>query len=162
MAGMRRLAIVLPVLFANALFAQSNPSERYENPVDGRTYIAPGGWQAYQPKGGRTPAQGKIRLDNVRLLSSQSEFGSNVGNEALIEYIRLIEKQAAEVFGQSKAGVVLIQVNSAPEHQEIQLAFQGDVDELLIARFHDRLVKLGPLKVKNSPVAFQVQISIAP
>jgi len=159
---MRRLALLPIALFASALLAQSDPSEKYENPVDGRTYTAPGGWQTYNPRGDRRPSQGKIRLDHVRLLSSQSEFGSNVGNEALIAYIQLIEKQATEVFAESKAGVVLVQVNSAPEHQEIQLAYQGEVDELLIARFHDRLVSLEPLKVRNSAVAFLLQISIAP
>ena len=158
-----RNLIVLPLaLLATGLCAQGNQSERYDNPVDGRTYVAPGGWQTYKPRGGPRPAQGKIRLDHVRLLSSQSELGSNVGEEALVQYIKQIEKQAAEVFGESKPGVVLVQVNSAPEHQEIQLAYQGEVDELLIARFHDRLVSLEPLKVRNSAVAFLLQISIAP
>jgi len=158
----RNLVLLPLALLATGLCAQGNQSERYDNPVDGRTYVAPGGWQTYKPQGGPRPAQGKIRLDHVRLLSSQSELGSNVGEEALVQYIKQIEKQAAEVFENSKAGVVLVQVNSAPEHQEIQLAFQGEIDESLIATFYDRLVNLGPLKVKNRAVAFLLQLSVAP
>ena len=161
---MRTLMLVLSTLFATELVAQGKPSERYDNPVDGRSYVAPGGWQTYKPQGesAQPAAQQKVRLDGVRLLSSQSEFSSSVGVQALASYIRQIENQAAGIFVSSKGGVVLVQVNSAPESQHIKLASQGEIEQALMQKFYDALMKMERLEVRNKAVAFQVQIAVAP
>jgi hypothetical protein len=161
---MRAMMLLLSTLFSTGLMAQGKPSERYDNPVDGRTYVAPGGWQTYKPQGGaaQPAAQQKTRLAGVRLLSSQSDFESSVGTQALATYIRQIEKHAAGIFGSSKSGTVLVQINSAPQSQDVKLASQGEIDRVLMQKFYDALMKMERLNVRNKPVAFQVQIAIAP
>ena len=161
---MRTLIFVLATMFATGLIAQDKPSERYNNPVDGRTYIAPGGWQTYKPQGGsaKPATQQKARLDGIRLLSSQSDFESSVGTQALANYIREIEKHAASIFGLSKSGTVLVQVNSTPQSQDIKLASQGEIDQVLMQTFYKELMNMERLNVRNKAVAFKVQFAIAP
>lgn len=143
--------------------AQAAQQERYDNPVDGRTYTAPGGWNEYRPGTGTKvdAPQGKVRTQHVRLLNAQSDYEGNVSVPAMAELIKRVEREAGAAFANAPKGSVLVQINCAPGSQTVKLGSQGNIDRALMQAFYDRLVKLERLPVKDKEVAFQVLITIA-
>jgi hypothetical protein len=144
------------------LLAQSAQSERYDNPVDRRTYVAPGGWNKYSPQESTAAqSQGKVRTQHIRLLSAQSDFDANVDLNAMTSMIKRVEKEAGEAFAKATKGAVLVQFNCGPQRQEVKLASEGNIDRALMQIFYDRLVKLDRLPVRQREVSFQIQFAIA-
>ncbi len=134
----------------------------YQNPVDGRTYVSPGGWKTYMPQGKSAPSStGKVHLAGVRLLNPQSEF-AELGVEALSNYIKRVVSHAEDIFGHAKSGSVLVQFTCGTNRQEVKLATKGDVDKALLQKFHERLAAMERLEVKERELAFQIEVQIGP
>jgi len=139
----------------------AQPNE-YQNPVDGKTYAAPGGWNTYQPAGGVKPTVEKVSLEGVRLLQSQDEVGSRTTAPELAAFIDLAHKAAAEVFAAyTQPTVLMVQFTCVPGKCPARIAYQGEPPPQLLQAYSDRLTQLQPLRVSGE-VKFQFILKVRP
>jgi hypothetical protein len=152
-------AIIAPL----APLASAAQTDTYRNPVDGETYVAPGGWHRYQPSGGTPPTTGeKVSLASVRLLQSQEEIGSRTSVKELAAFVRSAHAAAAEVFASyGKPAVLLVQFTCTPGACPASLASQGDPPRELLQTYYSRLKALPPLAVTGE-VKFQFTLTVQP
>lgn len=140
--------------------------QAYLNPIDGKTYVAPGGWRTYQPQPGvkREPADEKVKLEHVRLLTPEDEIASRTSIEDLAKFIKRAEQIASKVFGKSdKRLKLLVEFTCSPSGHELQIAHQPeDVNKGLLQAFHNALTKMDKLRVKNGKLVFQAQWTVSP
>jgi hypothetical protein len=138
------------------------PPEAYQNPVDGRTYVSPGGWKTYLPQGKVAPdSTAKVRLASVRLLNPQSDF-AELGVDVLSNYIKRVVSHAEASFAGGKGGTILAQFTCGARGQSVKLASKGEVDKALLQKFYEQLAAMEKLEVKGRDLAFQVEIQIGP
>ena len=156
---MRHTIAFLLMLFPIMGFSQETA---YPNPVDGRTYVAPGGWKTYEPKGGVKPSDKKVSLDGIRLLQSQDEIAARTTVEKLAAFIESARAAGDDVFSSyGKPAALLVQFTSAPGHHTVEIASQGEIPRELLQRYYDKLETLRPLDTTGQ-VRFQFGIRIAP
>ena len=140
--------------------------QAYHNPIDGKTYIAPGGWKTYHPQSGAKaePAEGKVKLDHVRLMTSEDEVASRASIEDLAKFIKQAERIASETFGKSNKRLkLLVEFTCSPSGHELQITHQPeDADKELLQAFHKALSKMDKLAVKTGKLVFQVQWTVSP
>jgi len=142
--------------------ASVSQEEPYHNPVDKKTYVAPGGWDVYTPDGGVKPTGENVQLDGVRLLQSQDEIASRTSAPELAAFIDVAHKAAAEVFAAyDKPTVLLVQFTCAPGTCPAQIAYQGDPPQELLQAYHDKLGQLQPLRCSGE-VRFQFTLRVRP
>ena len=138
------------------------PDEVYQNPVDKKSYVAPGGWNTYRPSGGVEPTAEKVSLEGVRLLQSQEEIGNRTSVRELATFIDLAHRAASEVFASyDTPAVLLVQFTCLPEKCPPDIAFQGEPPQELLRAYYDRLKQLKPLRVSGE-VKFQFTLRVRP
>jgi hypothetical protein len=144
--------------------APASPDEAYLNPVDKKTYLAPGGWKTYLPETPRPDEPGrKVRTQHVRLLSSQSDIETRTTVADLAAFIREAERLADESFGKSgRRFQVMAQFHCQPTGHEVKLAHQGDATQELLQEYYDALTAAKKLRVKDGEVSFQLELSVSP
>jgi hypothetical protein len=150
-----------------ALVIGFNQPEAYENPVDGRTYVSAGGWQTFRPK---TQAMARktvestttVRLEGVRLLSSQDEFSASVDAKPLAALNEFILAAAIEALGAtSTAFELLVQCKlSATARPHFRLAIQGHPDQKLIRHFNHLLESSPDLRSRRATILFQTHVVV--
>ena len=169
-------AIVFALVFAflfgcadrSAENSKGNPvksDEAFHNPVDNKTYVAPGGWKSYQPENPRTDEPGKkVKTEQIRLLTSQDDIAARTTVKELASFIQVAERLADESFGKSaKKFQLMVRFNCMPAGHNVKMAHKGDDAPLeLLQRFHDGLMAAKKLSVNQGEVAFQIELSINP
>src|SRR5215813_1217570 len=126
--------------------------ERYDNPVDGKTYVAPGGWKLYHPD---SPAQtqpdtNKVSIHRLRLLTAQKDAAARTKVEELAQFTKKVEHQAQTLLTKSdRAFELLVQFKCTPSGHEVQMSHQGEVNQRLLQDFYDALTTLEKLRVKQ-------------
>jgi len=140
------------------------PDDAFHNPVDDKTYVAPGGWKSYKPDVPRPDEPGKtVKTDRVRLLTSQSEIAERTTVADLGSFIKEAERLAEESFENSgKSFRLMVQFNCRPDGHEVKLAHQGEVTKDMLQPFYDGLTAAKKLPVKDGEVAFQLELSVRP
>lgn len=141
----------------------NQPSNQYQNPVDGQTYVAKGGWQDYQPQNPQPadPAQ-KVALDHIRLLTDQDTVSANLSTEQLSGYIK--EVTAAIVSATNDITTpfqLMLQFELKPaEKVGLQIANQGDVNDNTLQKVYDNCLALGAPQPTSQAVAFQAMFKV--
>lgn len=137
----------------------SGDSSAYQNPVDGKTYVAEGGWTEHVPRTPReVPASEPVRIQEVRLLSAESDFVDNLTTAQLSGFIRKVEQQVRTHWGEgTQPAELLIQYTLHPDADpEPQMAFRGETGALLMEKTGEALEALEPLRTQRAPVSFQI------
>ena len=148
------LALLLTAL------AGSVQGQTYENPVDKKTYTAPGGWQRYAPDGGVHESADKVGLDNVRLLQAQQDFQTRTSIEEFAAFIKAAQSLASQVFSHyEKAATILVQFTCTPGKHVVEIATQGDPPDDLLQAYYDELKILKPLRVSDE-LKFQFTLNV--
>jgi tetratricopeptide (TPR) repeat protein len=153
---------------AHAAFRQliATEDQAYHNPIDGKTYVAPGGWRTYQPQpGAKTePVKEKVKVDHVRLMTPEDEIASRTSVKDLAKFVKQAEQIASKTFGKSDKGLkLLVEFTCSPSGHELQIAHQPeDVDKELLQAFYAALAKMDKLPVKEGKLAFQIQWTVSP
>jgi hypothetical protein len=166
------LALVLVALVAGCtdrkspdpLKAALSPDEMYRNPVDNKTYVAPGGWKRYKPEHRQPDEPGrKVKSGGIRLLTPESDLAERTTPEDLAAFIREAERLADESFGKSgKKFLVIVQFTCNPTGHKIKLAHRGDATYELLQSYYDALKALKNLPVRHGEVSFQFELSVNP
>lgn len=139
-------------------------NERYDNPVDKKTYVAPGGWKEYQPSSPREPKDNaRIQNKGIRLLTAQKEIAQRTTVEALVAFFKRIDASAQSTLADvpTKA-TILAQFACSPGKHEVQISHQGDVTQEKLQSFYQALVALEAMPVSSGEVSFQLTIEIDP
>ncbi|WP_435008730.1 hypothetical protein P12x_000002 [Tundrisphaera lichenicola] len=139
-------------------------NEPYLNPVDGKTYVAPGGWKTHQPETRRPDEPGKkVKVENVRLLTSEADISIRTSVSDLATFLREAERLADETLGKSgRQFQVIAQFKCNPAGQQVELSYQGDATKELLQAYFDALEAAGKLPVKGGEVAFQIELTVSP
>lgn len=138
--------------------------ERYDNPVDKKTYVAPSGWREYQPSVPRV-AEEKARIHNngVRLLTAQGEITARTSVESLVAFIKCAEVSAQTTLADVTANAtILAQFACSPGKHDVQLAHEGNVSQDQLQSFYDALLALEAMPVTSGEISFQLTIKIDP
>lgn len=148
----------------NRTRAPASSSETFHNPVDGKTYVAPGGWQTYKPDVPRPEDPNrKVKTERIRLLTAQDVMATRTTVEALAAFIREAERLADESFSTSgKRFKLLAQFKCTPLKHEVELTHQGDATRELLQKYYDALATAKKLPVESGDVSFQIEFSISP
>lgn len=155
----KKIAVTFVLLPAFLGHAQD---QSYNNPIDKRSYTAPGGWQTYSPEGGVLPSTEKVVLDSIRLLQAQEEISSRTTVEELSSFVKLAQDSASEVFAHyEKPATLLVQFTCTPQKHVVDIAYQGEAPPDLLQAYYDKLKNLKPLRVSDE-VKFQLTIKIRP
>jgi hypothetical protein len=144
--------------------AAVSPDEVYQNPVDKKTYVAPGGWKTYQPEVPRADEPGrKVKTEQVRLLTSEADMATRTDVSAVATFLKEAERLAEVSFGSSgKQFRVMAQFTCKPAGHEVKLAHQGDATEGLLQAYYDALLAAKKLPVRDGEVSFQLELSVRP
>ena len=136
------------------------PDEVYHNPVDKKTYVAPGGWKTYQPATPRPDEPGReLKIAHVRLLASEADVAARTDVSDLAAFLREAERLANVSFGSSgKQFRVLVQVTCGPSGHEVEMAHEGDATRELLQAYYDGLVAAKKLPVREGEVSFQFEL----
>ena len=161
-----RKALVSSVLvaagFLGLLPTPTSAENSYNNPVDGKTYSAEGGWRTYQPESPLLKKLEKVSLGNVRLLQGEETVGSRTTPNALAAFVQSAVKAGAAVFAdQPSPAQILVQFSCLPGKHTVQLAYDGSISSAQLQHFYDALVALTPLQVSDE-VLFQFTVVVAP
>jgi hypothetical protein len=148
--------------FTFALLAvcfMADAEEVYNNPVDGKKYIAD--WKQYLPEGPVVEQKGRVINNGVRLLTAETEIGNNVSVNELVSLIKKIEETLVrETNPYKESGELMVQVALSKESNPVfTIAFQGKLNEKLLQSIYEKL-KLIKLNTKRKPFSLQVQFII--
>jgi hypothetical protein len=138
--------------------------QAYHDPVDGQTYVAPGGWTEYNPLATHWPAvRWPVRLDHVRLLSPQDLVATNVTVEALARFLKDVETRVmAQLRSSTTAFEVQIHVNLFPDQApQLRMAARGDAPHEQLQQVHDALGAVEPLRTREHPISAQLHFTIS-
>ena len=140
----------------------------YQNPVDGKDYVAEGGWQEYKPNTKKAKSDGgPVVVDEIVLLTDQSKLKTYISVEVLANYVKEIEKTATLHFAQTKKETtpyeMIIDSEVSPGNKavfRIAAKPEGLSDALVKALY----AKLNALQAPaaNGPVRFQVLLKLWP
>ena len=142
-------------------FALTWVEETYQNPVDGRTYVAQGGWQTYPPRGAAPAAETAttaraVRLAGVRLLQAEAEMDARIEVKAFAQYTRDLETALDGAIGADPGPAfdVLVQVELTPSARpRIQMTVQPPEAPVDASTLATRLAAVAPPEV-TGPVRF--------
>jgi hypothetical protein len=140
-------------------------SENFQNPVDGKSYLAQGGWRDYHPQADaeRSTPEEKVSVDHCRLLTAQNDFAARVTVEDFGEFSKRVTRQVEIFLGQSdKTFELLVQFKCKRSGHEVQMAHRGEADQGLLQRLYDSLITIETLRVKEDDVSFQIHFKISP
>lgn len=143
----------------------SQSSKQYQNPVDGKTYTANGGWQDYSPQNPQPAGpNARVKLGDVRLLTDQTTIAANISSEDLSNYIKAVVSALEPVAEETQTPFqVMLQFELKPaEKVSIQIASQGEVGNEILQKIYDTSLNVAAPQPSAQPIIFQATISINP
>ena len=135
--------------------------ENYEDPVTGRTYHSPSGWNRYSPQGPARPdrATGEVDAAGLVLLTPEVEMFRRISAEAIAALVKSIE---ASVVAQAEAtrptsgfDLIVDCELHADGGKVFRLAFRADPPSLFGEGLQKRLEQVQPPPVRNGSIHFQ-------
>ena len=155
----RRILLALCSLLCFTAKAQAN--EDYQNPVDDKTYVAPGGWGDHEPASPRPQTGEKVTRDNVRLLNSQQDFAESSSVQELADFLNradvILKRDLAGSQGDS---VLMVQFNCSQTSCAVKMAYKGTLERGVLDKVYGDLSALDRLIVRTVPLAFQVTMKV--
>lgn len=135
---------------------------QYQNPVDGKTYVANGGWRDHQPQNPQ-PADpnAKVKLGGIRLLTDEATVAANLSSEDLSNYIKAVVTalEPATLEAQTPFQVMLQFELKPAEKVIIQIASQGEVGDDILQKVYDAALTVPAPQPATQPVTCQATIS---
>jgi len=149
-------------------FAITWAEETYQNPVDGKAYVAPEGWHTYQPSPGASAAPvdpgGVVAVKGIRLLQPEEEIGQRIETTSLADYIKRIDPIVMEAFGGDRQGTafdVLVQLEITPPHQaHATVRVQPGSGEATLPPLERRVEAVQAPEVRGGPVRFLIEYAV--
>jgi hypothetical protein len=144
---------------------EGSSSEVYNNPIDKKSYVVPGGWKHYKSNVPQPDESGKkVKMGSVRLLTSQEEIAARTTVDELANFIKEVAQIGEKSLGKSdKMFQIMAQFDCTPEGHEVKIAHQGDApEEELLQQYYDALKAMKKLPIKQDKVVFQVEFSVNP
>lgn len=156
-----------------ALFWDRTPvptdGSAYKNPVDGKTYDAPGGWHVYRPeepraRAGKNGEDGKIIVDGIVLLTDEKTVAKSISAESLAGFIKRIEDAARTTMRtgtRPRDYEMLIQTELTPGNQaNYQIAVRPEsLASRQVQSLHEELKRL-PAPPAGGTVKFQLKFTL--
>jgi len=139
----------------------------YQNPIDGKGYVAPDGWVQYRPSGKNKAEAGPVNTKEVILLTDQAEIENAISVESLAAYIKDLEKVAQVQLGalHAKAGQeVMLQCELTPgKVAQYTLAIRPGAagTDIIEKSFDTALHKVKAPAIKGK-IKFQLLLGIKP
>lgn len=139
-------------------------AEAYHNPVDDKTYIAPGGWETFEPASPRPDQPGrKVKTELLRLLTSQADTAARTSAEQVAEFVHEAERLAEVSFAMAGEPCrITAQFTCTPAGHEVKLAHEGDAPQELLQQYYDALTAAKKLPVTEGEVSFQLVLAVSP
>lgn len=139
------------------------PEELFHNPIDGRTYHAPGGWITHFPQGGGAKHDSGPVSMFIRLLSSEDDLRRAIDVGELGLFAKAGAEAAEEIFRNSRQqSKILVQFDCYKDRNQIRMVYQGTPEPGLLHAYHSRMSRLPALPLRSEPITFQIEISIEP
>jgi len=151
----------LALIAISALLALPvNAESHYDNPVDKKTYETSGQFKTYQPAVSRDTRSQRVTTQNVVLLIGEPDLKTRVKVEDLAAFIKAAEVRAYAELAKNKAAMTtLVQFNCRPGKCKVELASQGQAEEVRLQSLHDSLSKIPALQTTGE-VDFQVMFKV--
>lgn len=142
--------------------ASAFAADRYDNPVDKRSYITDGEFKTYKPELPRDNAGQPVVTNGIRFLTGEPDLKQRVRVEDLVSFIKAAEERAYPILAKSKThALVLLQFNCQPNQHEVKIATQGNPQESILQNLYEAMKAIAPLKTKGE-VVFQVELNVRP
>jgi hypothetical protein len=150
----------IPAVGTGMSFALTWRDQEYVSPVDGRSYIAEGGWNAYGPT---TPegagATSEVTIKQVRLLMAEDEVEAQTSADELAAFCREVERCAQRVIGdRADAAELVIRMRCTPEGHDVDLSGRGEVPQPVMQAFVEAVKELPGLPVQDGAVSFEIEL----
>jgi hypothetical protein len=140
-------------------------SNQYQNPVDGKTYVADDGWKDYSPQNPQpVNPDAKVILEGVRLLTDQQTIAANLSSEQLGDYVKAVTASIEPVVQEAATSFqVMMQFELKPnEKVVIQIASQGEVGDDTLQKVYNASLSVEAPQPTQQPISFQATYTIKP
>ncbi|NRA37116.1 MAG: hypothetical protein HRU15_03165 [Planctomycetes bacterium] len=136
-------------------------NKNYENSVDGKTYVAEGGWKTYESQNPKAITKDKIHLESMRLLTSENEIVKFITISDLSAFVKIAESIVQEsgdnLLGPGK---LLVQFDCSKDVNRVKLAQKGEAQGEQLQPIYDALSKMDALLGKDGNISFQMVVNI--
>jgi hypothetical protein len=156
--------LAIPATGDGMSFTLAWRDELYVSPIDAQAYRAEGGWGAYQPStaAAASPSPSKVKLAQVRLLTSQDDITARTQVEALASFLREIQGVAERLLGnRDEEFEILLRVACKPEGHDVNLSGRGEAPSDVMQGFFEAVKQLPPLPVTDGDVSFEVAMTVS-
>jgi hypothetical protein len=150
----------IPAVGTGMSFALTWRDQEYVSPVDGRTYQAEGGWDAYGPTTPEgAPATNEVTIKQVRLLMAVDEVGARTSAEELAAFCREVERCAQRAIGdRAVAAELVIRMRCTPEGHDVDLSDRAELPQPVMHAFFEAVKQLPRLPVQDGEVSFEIEL----
>lgn len=137
----------------------------YHDPISGEVYHSESGWHEYLPQGGFKPKpSGPVLAQGTVLLTAQGDMAKRITVEALVGYMKLIEKAVVDEFsplpGQPSQELV-IQCELHPEGwADIKMGSKPGISDHILQDLYNRMSAIDTPKVSGGTVKFELLYAI--
>jgi hypothetical protein len=137
--------------------------QEYVSPVDGRSYSAEGGWNAYQPTTPEgAPATSKVTIKQVRLLTPQRELAARSSVRELAAFCHQVQRCAQRAIGdRDDVAELVIRMRCTPEGHDVDLAGRGEMPQPVMQAFFEAVKQLARLPVQDGEVSFEIELTVS-
>ena len=143
-------------------FSPAHGQDRYDNPVDHRSYVTDGKFRIYKPSIERESTGQTVVTNGVRLLTGEPDLKQRVLVEDLASFIKSAESKAYPILAKNNApALVLVQFDCQPNRFEVKIASQGNPQESILQALYEAMKSLSPPQTKGEFI-FQVELNVRP
>jgi hypothetical protein len=154
--------VSMPAAGTAMSFALTWRDQEYVSPVDGRSYTAEGGWDAYQPTTERAQAASRVTINQVRLLTSEREMAARTSVDELAAFCQEVARCAQHTIGDhDDATELLIRLRCTCEGHDVELASRGDVSQPFMQALVDAVQQMARLPVQDGEVSFEIELTVS-
>jgi hypothetical protein len=122
-----------------------------------------GGWKTYKPIRPPDAPAATVKVQHVRLLTSQADIEARTTAAEVAAFLREAERLAGESFWRSSTRfVVTVEFTCRPGGHAVQLAHEGDTNLGLLQHYYGSLRLAKKMPVDHGEVRIQMELSISP
>lgn len=144
---MRVVTSISSLLILGMSLGTAFGEDRYDNPVDHRSYVTDGEFKTYTSGKPRDTTGQRVVTNGIRLLTGDADLKQRVRVEDMASFIKSAEAKAYPILGKNKTpALVLVQFNCEPNRYEVKIASQGDPQKPILQELYDAMKSLPPLR----------------
>lgn len=157
---MRNAIIAIMVATLGSVSQEAYSQARYDNPVDGRSYMTEGQFRTYKPEKPRDTTGQKVVTNSIHLLTGDPELRVRISVDDLASFIKSAEARAYPILAKNETpALILLQFNCQPSGHEVKIASQGSPKEAILRALYDAMKSMPPLRTKGE-VIFQIELNV--